>query len=136
MNKRILIASIFATLMLLVPMTSVVGISEIKNDCGYDFNLKSKPDLLNYLSDLKTNDGPPILTCIILYMIWRSIVIQYQFLLGLIAFYHSLAEGSLLKTLLESFIDKWETRLFDLEEEYYDIGYYGDELGCWSFPSP
>ena len=33
MNKKILIASIFATLMLLVPMTSVVGVSDVE-DCG------------------------------------------------------------------------------------------------------
>ena len=34
MNKKILIASLFATLMLLVPMTSVVGVYDVENDCG------------------------------------------------------------------------------------------------------
>ena len=34
MNKKILIASVFATLMLLVPVTSVVGISDVEDDCG------------------------------------------------------------------------------------------------------
>ena len=34
MNKKILIASVFATLMLLVPMTSVVGVSDVNEDCG------------------------------------------------------------------------------------------------------
>jgi len=34
MNKKILIASLFATLMLLVPMTSVVGVSDVEEDCG------------------------------------------------------------------------------------------------------
>ena len=34
MNKKILIASIFATLMLLVPMTSVIGVSDVEDDCG------------------------------------------------------------------------------------------------------
>jgi len=34
MNKKILIASLFATLMLLVPMTSVVGVSDVEDDCG------------------------------------------------------------------------------------------------------
>jgi len=34
MNKKILIAGLFATLMLTVPMTSVVGISDVENDCG------------------------------------------------------------------------------------------------------
>lgn len=34
MNKKILIATIFATLMLMVPMTSVVGVSEVEEDCG------------------------------------------------------------------------------------------------------
>ena len=32
--KKVWIASIFATLMLLVPMTSVVGVSDVENDCG------------------------------------------------------------------------------------------------------
>ena len=34
MKKKILITSLFATLMLLVPMTSVVGESYVNNDCG------------------------------------------------------------------------------------------------------
>ena len=34
MNKRILITSLFATLMLMVPMTSVVGVSDVEDDCG------------------------------------------------------------------------------------------------------
>ena len=34
MNKKILIASLFATLMLLVPMTSVIGVSDVEDDCG------------------------------------------------------------------------------------------------------
>jgi hypothetical protein len=34
MNRKILIASIFATLILLVPMTSVVGVSDVEDDCG------------------------------------------------------------------------------------------------------
>jgi len=34
MNKKILIASLFATLMLLVPMTSAVGVSDVEEDCG------------------------------------------------------------------------------------------------------
>jgi len=34
MNKKILIASLFATLMLLVPMSSVVGVSDVDEDCG------------------------------------------------------------------------------------------------------
>ena len=34
MNKRILIASLFAILMLLVPMASVVGVSDVEEDCG------------------------------------------------------------------------------------------------------
>ena len=34
MNNKILIASLFATLMLLVPMTSVVGVSDVEEDCG------------------------------------------------------------------------------------------------------
>jgi hypothetical protein len=34
MNKKILIASIFATLMLLVPTTSVVGVSDVEEDCN------------------------------------------------------------------------------------------------------
>ena len=34
MNKKLLIASLFATLMLLVPMTSVVGVSDVEEDCG------------------------------------------------------------------------------------------------------
>ena len=33
MNKKILIASLFATLMLLVPMTSVAGLSDVEDDC-------------------------------------------------------------------------------------------------------
>jgi len=33
MNKKILIASLFATLILLVPMTSVVGVSDVEEDC-------------------------------------------------------------------------------------------------------
>ena len=34
MNKKILIASIFAILMLLVPISSVVGVSDVEEDCG------------------------------------------------------------------------------------------------------
>ena len=34
MNKKILIATIFATLMLLVPINSVVGVSDVEEDCG------------------------------------------------------------------------------------------------------
>ena len=34
MNNKILIASIFSTLMLLIPMTSVVGVSDVEEDCG------------------------------------------------------------------------------------------------------
>jgi hypothetical protein len=34
MNKKIFIASLFASLILLVPMTSVVGVSEVEDDCG------------------------------------------------------------------------------------------------------
>jgi len=41
MNKKILIASLFATLMLLVPMTSVVGVSDVEEDCGCQVSSKS-----------------------------------------------------------------------------------------------
>jgi hypothetical protein len=34
MSRKILIVSLFATLMLFVPMTSVVGVSDVENDCG------------------------------------------------------------------------------------------------------
>ena len=34
MNKKILIASLFATLMLLVPINSAVGVSDVEDDCG------------------------------------------------------------------------------------------------------
>ena len=34
MNKKLLIATVFATLILLVPMTSAVGVSEVNDDCG------------------------------------------------------------------------------------------------------
>jgi hypothetical protein len=34
MNKKVLIASIFATLMLLIPINSVVGVSDVEEDCG------------------------------------------------------------------------------------------------------
>jgi hypothetical protein len=34
MNRRILIVSLFATLTLLVPINSVVGVSDVEDDCG------------------------------------------------------------------------------------------------------
>jgi hypothetical protein len=34
MNKKILIISLFATLMLLVPINSVVGVSDVEEDCS------------------------------------------------------------------------------------------------------
>ena len=44
MNKKILIASLFATLMLLVPMTSVVGVSDVNDDC--DCQVVNRYDLV------------------------------------------------------------------------------------------
>jgi hypothetical protein len=35
MKKKILISTVFTTLMLTAPITSVVGISDIEKDCGY-----------------------------------------------------------------------------------------------------